>query len=102
MQVIGLIDEKDGRFAVSFPDFPGCTNTADDLDGAVARAAQVLAFHVEGLAEDGPLPQPRTLDELRTDRQFRTESKNAVVVLIPYDPPSRAVRLNITLEEALL
>jgi predicted RNase H-like HicB family nuclease len=102
MQVVALIDEENDRFGVSFPDFPGCTTTANDLDGAVARAAQVLAFHVEGLAEDGPLPQPRTLDELRKDKQFRMDSKNAVVALVPYNPPSRAIRLNITLDEALL
>ena len=81
-----------------FPGFPGCTTTADTLDAAVAKAAEVLAFHVEGLAEGGPLPVPRTLEELRKDRQFRA----ALVALVPYAPPARAVRLNITLDESLL
>ena len=102
MQVVALIDEEDGRFGVAFPDFPGCTTVARSLDEAVAKAAEVLAFHAEGLAEDGPLPLPRTLAELRKDRQFRTDSKDAMVALIPYAPPSRATRINITLEESLL
>lgn len=102
MQVVALIDEEDGRFGVAFPDFPGCTTTADTLDDAVARAAVVLAFHVEGLAEDGPLPEPRTLDELRKDRKFRFDAKRAMVALVPYEPSARAVRLNITLDESLL
>lgn len=102
MQVVALIDEERGRFGVAFPDFPGCTTTAADLDTAVAKAAEVLAFHVEGLAEDGAVPAPRTLEQLRKDRQFRADARNALVALVPYTPPARAVRLNITLDESLL
>jgi len=91
MQVVALIDEENGRFGVAFPDFPGCTTTADTLDTAVAKAAEVLAFHVEGLAQDGPLPVPRTLAHLRKDRQFRTDARTARVAPVPYAPPARAV-----------
>ena len=102
MQVIALIDEDKGQFGVSFPDFPGCTTVARSLDEAVAKATEVLAFHAEGLAEDGALPQPRTLEELRKDREFRTDAKGALVALVPYLPPTRATRINITLDELLL
>lgn len=102
MQVVALIDEDDGRFGVAFPDFPGCTTVGANLEEAVAKAEQVLAFHAEGLAEDGTLPRPRTLTELRSDAEFRRDAKDALIVLVPYQPPSRAVRLNITLEESLL
>jgi len=102
MQVVALIDEDAGQFGVSFPDFPGCTTIGTSLDDAVTRAAEVLAFHVEGLAEDGPLPVPRTLAELRKDKSFRRDVKEALVALVPYAPPTRAVRINITLDESLL
>jgi predicted RNase H-like HicB family nuclease len=102
MQVVALIDEDDGRFGVSFPDFPGCTTIAANLDAAVAKAAEVLAFHIEGLAEDGPLPEPRSMSELARDPEFRAAAKNAIATLVPYNPPARAVRINITLEESLL
>jgi predicted RNase H-like HicB family nuclease len=102
MQVVALIDEEEGRYGVAFPDFPGCTTVAKSLDEAVAKAEQVLAFHAEGLAEDGPLPEPRTLAELRKDAEFRRDAKGALVALIPYQPPSRATRVNITLDEGLL
>ena len=102
MQVVALIDEEDGRFGVAFPDFPGCTTVATSLDEAVIKAAQALAFHVEGMAEDGPLPAPRTLAELRKDAEFRRDLKGAMVALVPYEPPSRATRVNITLDESLL
>lgn len=102
MQVVAMIHEENGFFGVSFPDFPGCTTVAGDVDAAVAKASEVLAFHVEGLAEDGPLPATRSLVELRRDPDFRNDSKGAVLVLVPYVPPSRAVRLNITLDESIL
>jgi predicted RNase H-like HicB family nuclease len=102
MQVVALIDEDEGQFGVSFPDFPGCTTIGMSPDDAVTRAAEVLAFHVEGLAEDGPLPVPRTLAELHRDKSFRRDAKDALVALVPYAPPTRAVRINITLDESLL
>jgi DNA end-binding protein Ku len=75
---------------------------AADTDSAIAKAAEVLAFHVEGLAEDGVLPRPRSLSELKTDPSFCEDAKDGLLVLVPYEPPSRAVRVNVTLEESLL
>jgi non-homologous end joining protein Ku/predicted RNase H-like HicB family nuclease len=102
MHAIALIHHEAGTYGVSFPDFPGCTTVARDLDSAIVKAGEVLAFHAEGLAEDGPLPRLRGLNELRGDPRFREAAKDAVWVLIPYEPPRRAVRVNITLEETLL
>ena len=102
MQVLALIHEHNGIYGVSFPDFPGCTTGATDLDEAMRKAAEVLAFHAEGLAEDGALPVPRTLAALRRDAEFRRDAEDAMVAMVPYQPPSRAVRINITLEESLL
>jgi DNA end-binding protein Ku len=102
MQVVAMIHHEGDAYGVSFPDFPGCTTVADDLDSALAKAAEVLAFHAEGLAEDGPLPRPRSLRELKSDPDFCEDAKDAVLVFVPYEPPTRAVRINITLEESLL
>jgi DNA end-binding protein Ku len=102
MQVVALIHHEGDAYGVSFPDFPGCTTVADDLDSAVAKAGEVLAFHAEGLAEDGPLPHPRSLSKLKSDPDFCEDAKDAVLVLVPYEPPTRAVRINVTLEESLL
>ena len=99
MHVVAMIHHDGDAFGVSFPDFPGCTTVANELDGAVAKAAEVLAFHAEGLAEDGQLPQPRTLNELQRDPDFIDDSKGAMLVLIPYEPPARAVRINMTVEK---
>jgi len=102
MQVVALIHEENGVFGASFPDFLGCTTVADSLDAIIPKAAEALAFHVEGLVEDGPLPPVRTLAQLRKDPIFREDSAGAMIALVPYAPPARAARINITLDESLL
>jgi len=102
MQVVALIHEENGVFGASFPDFLGCTTVADSLDAIIPKAAEALAFHVEGMIEDGPLPPVRTLAQLRKDPIFREDSTGAMIALVPYAPPARAARINITLDESLL
>ncbi len=102
MQVIAIVHEENGVFGVSFPDFPGCTTVADSFEAAAAKAAEVLAFHVEGMVEDGELPRARNYEELKADLSFREDSEGAVLILVPYTPPARAARVNVTIEESLL
>ena len=103
MQVVALIHEENGVFGASFPDFLGCTTVAESLDAIMPKAAEALAFHVEGMIEDGlSLPPVRSLTQLRRDPIFREDSAGAVIALVPYTPPARAARINITLDESLL
>jgi predicted RNase H-like HicB family nuclease len=102
-RVVMLIHEEDGAYGASFPDFPGATTVAGDLDTLYRKAAEVLAFHVGGMAEDGDdIPTPRTLDALRGDPAFRADSEGALVGLVEADLPGKAVRVNVTIEEGLL
>jgi predicted RNase H-like HicB family nuclease len=101
--VIALIHEEAGSFGISFPDFPGCVSTADTLDEAVQRGAQALAFHIEGMIGDSEtIPQPRSLAMLKADPDFAEDFADAVVAAVPIEPPGKAVRVNITLDEHLL
>lgn len=98
---IGLIHkEPDSDFGVSFPDFPGVATAGADLDDARRMAEEALAFHVEGMIEDGDaIPEPSSLEAIMSD----PENKEAVAVLIPLrSPAKKAVRVNITLAEDLL
>lgn len=38
------------------PDLLGCAATGDTIEECVANMKDAIAFHLEGLAEDGPLP----------------------------------------------
>ena len=87
-------------YSIDFPDFPGCVTAGKSLDEARRLAFEALAFHVEGMVEDGEtIPGASTLDAIMADRH----NKDAAAFLV--DLPAAAspsVRVNITLPEAEL
>ncbi|WP_163268052.1 type II toxin-antitoxin system HicB family antitoxin [Chelativorans alearense] len=100
---IALIHEEDGVFGISFPDFPGCVSTGATLDEAMARGAQALTFHIEGMVEDEEsLPLLRTPAQIKADPELAEDTAGAVLVAVPVELPGKAVRVNITLDEHLL
>lgn len=78
---IGLIHkEAESDFGVSFPDFPGLVTAGATLDEACIMGEQALAFHVDGLVEDGEaIPSPSSLEELMTD----SEQRSRVFIVTP-------------------
>jgi predicted RNase H-like HicB family nuclease len=102
-EVYALLHEENGRFGISFPDFPGVVSGGKTAEEALARGRDTLAFHVAGIVEDGdPLPALRSLADLRNDPSLREDFVDAVLALVPIDLPGKAVRVNITLDETLL
>lgn len=100
-QYIGLIHmDADSDFGVSFPDFPGLITAGTTLDDARAMAEEALAFHIEGLIEDGDaIPEPSSLEQVMAEEANRS----GVVILIGADTePKRSVRINVTLPERTL
>lgn len=101
--VVTLIHREGGVYGASFPDFPGATTVAGDLDRLYRKAAEVLAFHVGGMAENGDdIPRVRTLDELQGDPAFNEDREGAMIALVSVELPGRAVRVNVSIEEGLL
>ena len=100
MDYIALLrKETDTDYGVDFPDLPGCTTTGSTLDEAKEMAAEAIAFHIEGLIEDGEgIPAPSSLEEIMADKA----NKDAVAFLVPYQSSEKAVRVNITLPSSLL
>lgn len=100
-QYIGLIHKSDGSdFGVSFPDFPGAITAGTDLDDARRMAEEVLAFHIEGLVEDGEaIPEPSSLESIMAD----PANRDGVAILVAVKAQARrAVRVNVTLPEDVL
>ena len=92
--------DPESDYGVSFPDFPGLATAGRTLDEARAMAEEALAFHIEGMTEDGePLPEPAALEAVMSD----PENRDGVVTLISLKPAARrAVRVNVTLPEDVL
>jgi predicted RNase H-like HicB family nuclease len=101
MNYIGLI-HKDAKsdYGVSFPDFPGVVTAGTDLDDARAMAEEALAFHIDGLIEDGEaIPEASSLEEVMSDRS----NKGAVAILVAVKTAAvKSVRVNVTLPEDVL
>lgn len=92
--------DPDSDYGVSFPDFPGCISAGVTLDEARAMAEEALAFHIEGMIEDGePMPEPSSIEEVMVER----ENREAVAILVSAPvQTARSVRVNITLPEDTL
>jgi len=98
-----LIHEDQGRYGISFPDFPGCVSGGETLDEALVRGAEALTFHVRGMVADGdPLPVLRTLEQMRGDPDFIADSRGAAIAVVQVDLPGKAVRVNVSIDEHLL
>lgn len=100
-QYIALIHkDADSDFGVSFPDFPGCVTAGATLDEAREMAEEALAFHIEGLEQDGEiLPAPSSLETVMSD----IENRDGVAILVPAPiRPAKSVRVNITLPADVL
>ncbi|KQS96420.1 MULTISPECIES: type II toxin-antitoxin system HicB family antitoxin [unclassified Rhizobium] len=98
---IGLIHkEAASDYGVSFPDFPGLVSAGIDLDDARRMAAEALAFHLEGLLEDGEtIPEPSSLEAIMADG----DNRSGVAILVETKVETRkAVRVNVTLPEDVL
>jgi len=100
-QYIALIHkDADSDYGVSFPDLPGVISAGSTLDEARDMAAEALALHLEGLAEDGEAaPEPSSLEEIMTS----AENKVGVAVLIAAPAVEvKSVRINVTIPADVL
>jgi len=100
-QYIGLIHkDPDSDFGVSFPDFLGVITAGIDLDDARRMAEEALAFHVQGMIEDGEaIPEPSSLETVMAD----PENRDGVAILVSLKTAaSKVVRVNVTLPEDVL
>ena len=96
-------DDEPG-FGISFPDFPGCVSDGDTIDDTIRRGASALAFHIEGMIQDGEvIPEPRSLQDVEADDSLAEWRNGAVICFVPVvlDKGSPR-RVNISLDYGLL
>lgn len=54
-----VIERAEGNFSAYVPDLPGCVATGAKIDEVEREMREAIAFHLEGLREDGlPVPEP--------------------------------------------
>ena len=91
---------ESGGYGVVFPDFPGCVSTGKTVQLAITNAGEALAFHIEGMVEDGDaVPEPSELDAPLPDWLRPIEGTR---VLVGVEEPGGHVRVNVSLPTALV
>jgi predicted RNase H-like HicB family nuclease len=54
-----VIEKAPGNYSAYAPDVPGCVATGDTVEEVMREMREALAFHFDGLREDGlPIPEP--------------------------------------------
>jgi predicted RNase H-like HicB family nuclease len=81
---IALVHKDKGTsYGVSFPDVPGCISAGDTFEEAIDNASQALAGHLAIMEVDGdPIPDARSLEELKEDAEFIEDSVDAVIAFV--------------------
>jgi predicted RNase H-like HicB family nuclease len=94
-----IVEKSSDGYGVFFPDLPGCTSAGATVQEAALNAEEALQAHIELTMEHGEaIPEPSTLDEIEVD----ADVVEAARILVRADPPTRTVRVNITMPEDLL
>jgi predicted RNase H-like HicB family nuclease len=57
MRYAVVIEKADGNYSAYVPDLPGCVATGATVAEVEIQIREAIAFHIEGLREDG-LPVP--------------------------------------------
>lgn len=59
MRYAVVIEKAEGNFSAYVPDLPGCVATGMTLAEVEAEIRDAIAFHLDGMREDGiTIPQP--------------------------------------------
>jgi predicted RNase H-like HicB family nuclease len=65
MQYLVVIEKGASSFGAYVPDLPGCIAVGETRSEVSRLIQEAIAFHVEGLLEDGqPVPPPTSQAEL--------------------------------------
>jgi predicted RNase H-like HicB family nuclease len=63
-----LIEEGDGNLGAWCPDLPGVVAVGDTVEECVTSMAEAIAFHIEGMREDGlAVPSPSRAATIHVD-----------------------------------
>jgi len=62
MKYAVVIEEAGCNYSAYVPDLPGCVATGASVEVAEAEIRKAIAFHIEGLLEDGlPVPPSKSV-----------------------------------------
>lgn len=94
---IAIVERGNEGFGVFFPDVPGCVSAGRTEKEVFANAEEALSGHLAEMILGGEsLPKPS--EDVPTDPEVDEYCR----LLVRVELPSKAVRLNITMDEGLV
>lgn len=61
MKYLIILEPTETGYSAYSPDLDGCVAAGDDREETIALMQEAIAFHLEGMAEEGlPIPIPRS------------------------------------------
>lgn len=82
---VAIVEEAgpDRAVGVWFPDLPGCFSAGDTVDEALRNAAAAVTLYAEELAKEGrPLPDARSITDIRSDPTAAADIRDHMVALV--------------------
>lgn len=89
-------------YGVQVPDIQGCFSAGDTFEEALENAKEAIAFHLEGLAEDGEdIPLASGIDSYIHNKDYQ----NMIWAVVDIDVSrylGKAKKINVTLPSRLI
>ncbi|MES1156975.1 MAG: type II toxin-antitoxin system HicB family antitoxin [Alphaproteobacteria bacterium] len=98
--VAAVTKEADGGFSVMFPDVPGAISEGETVQEAVENAREALELIIEAHVENNQTIPSAPKPIWETTRKVLKGGRMPYIVVA--SAPSKAVRINITMDEGLL
>lgn len=68
MEYVVIFEKGENSYGASVPDLPGCIAVGETMDEVRELIAEAIAFHIEGLREDGDVvPSPTSRPSVQSD-----------------------------------
>lgn len=94
-----VVERGSEGYGVFFPDLPGCVSHGATVQEAARNAEDALAGYLAVSIEHGDkVPAPSELDAIERD----PDADEVARILVRAETSSKAIRLNITLDETLV
>jgi predicted RNase H-like HicB family nuclease len=100
---LGII-QREKKYVIVFPDFPGCTGIGNTIDEVYKNGIDVLYSHINEMKRDQEkIPSPRTLEEIKMSKENWYNFEDAIIMVVPYiKRQEKNIRINISISEKLI
>ncbi len=99
---LGIVEPGPDNWSISFPAFPGVISVAESFAGLLEHGREALASVVGAFQEDGAVLPPDYTATGDTPGYDPADYHDPRIVVLSVEVASKALRINVTMEEALL